>query len=194
MVMLNNFGRSISRKIDLRLALNERTLLERCSQRVQDDLPRHRLSMILGAMDDQLLDRLVEQGFDSENLDALRYAPIAEVAWASGRVTHSERVFAVTAALSSDMLGMPAAFGMFQSWLEKRPDPALWSLWEDYIIAQLDQRRETQDEEFGRHLYEVALRVALASGGLLDQGEICVTEQRVLDRLARIYRLGSEKS
>ena len=194
MVMLNNFGRKTSRKVDLRLAQREGTLLKLYSQRVHHDLMRHRLSAITGAMDNSLLERLIELGFDSENLEAIRYAPIAEVAWASGKVTQLEQVFAVGAALQSDMLNAPMAFELFQSWLAKRPDKALWSLWEDYTLDRLSCSGQSHAEEFGQRLYEVASRIALASGGLLDHGDICGTEQRVLDRIARVYGLSPEHS
>ncbi len=191
MVMLNNFGRKISRKIDLRLAQSEGDLLERYSHRVQRDLIRHRLSAVTGEIDDSLLDRLIATGFNSENLEAIRLAPIAEVAWASGRVTSLENVFAVNAVLSSDILTGQAAYDLFQSWLAKRPDRALWSLWEDYTTEVLVHSKRAQDVEFGQLLHRVASRVALASGGLLNQGDICVTEQRVLDRIARVYGLAA---
>lgn len=189
MVMLNTFDRKLSQKIDWRLAQRERDFLQTCSRRVQNELLRHQLSAVTGGIDDHLLDRLIALGFDSENLEAIRYAPVAEVAWASGRVTPLERAFAVTAALSSEMQCAPMAFELFKSWLEKRPDPALWSLWEAYTIARLECCGGSQEEAFGHRLYEIASRVARASGGLLDQGDICVTEQRVLHRIARVYRL-----
>ena len=43
--------------------------------------------------------------------------------------------------------------------------------------------------KFGEQLYQLAVRVALASGGLLNQGEICAGEQRVLNRIAGVYGL-----
>ena len=189
MVMLNNFDRKISQKINWRLLQSERDLLKTTSHRVQNELMRHQLSAVTGRVDDYLLDCLIELGFDSENLVAIRYAPVAEVAWASGKVTQHERVFAVTAAFESDMQSVPAAFDLFKSWLEKRPNPALWALWEEYTVAQLECCGQSQEEGFGHQLYEIASRVARASGGLLDQGDVCVTEQRVLDRIARVYRL-----
>lgn len=194
MVMLSNFGRNINRKVDLRLAQREGTLLKLYSHRVHHDLMRHRLSAMTGTMDNNLPERLIELGFDSESLEAIRLAPIAEVAWASGRVTQLEHVFAVSAVLSSDMLNAQTAFELYRSWLAKRPDTALWSLWEDYTMNRLACSTHSQEAVFGQRLYEVAARVALASGGLLDQGEICSTEQRVLDRIARVYKLSPSHS
>jgi hypothetical protein len=187
MVNTNSLSRKATRKIDLRLAKCEGTNAERYPHRIQSAITRQRLVSITGTTDDDLLDQLLDLGFNEDNLEAIRYAPIAEVAWASGKVTQFEQVFAVSAALQSDMLNVPAAFDLFQSWLARRPEKVLWSAWEHYTLDRLARSEQARDREFGRLLYEIASRVALASGGLLDQGEICVAEQRVLDRIARVY-------
>ena len=187
MVNTNSLSRKATRKIDLRLAKCEGTNTERYPHRIQYAITRQRLLSITGTTDDDLLDQLLDLGFNEDNLEAIRYAPIAEVAWASGKVTQFEQVFAVSAALQSDMLNVPAAFDLFQSWLARRPEKVLWSAWEHYTLDCLARSEQARDREFGRLLYEIASRVALASGGLLDQGEICVAEQRVLDRIARVY-------
>jgi hypothetical protein len=189
MVNTNNLSRKTNRRIDLRLAKSERILPDQSTHRMKHAMTRQRLSVVTGTTDDDLLDQLVDLGFSEDNVEAIRYAPIAEVAWASGRVTQFEQVFAVSAGLSSEMLTVPVAFDMFQSWLMRRPDKALWSAWEHYVVDRMVRSDQAKEREFGRRLYEIATRVALASGGLLDQGEICIAEQRVLDRIARVYNL-----
>ncbi len=187
MVNTNSLSRKTNRKIDLRVAKCESTDPELHSHRMQNAMTRQRLSVLTGTTDDDLLDQLLDLGFNEDNLEAIRYVPITEVAWASGKVTPFEQVFAVSAALQSDMLNVPTAFDLFQSWLARRPDKVLWSAWEHYTLDRLARSEQARDREFGRLLYEIASRIALASGGLLDQGEICVAEQRVLDRIARVY-------
>jgi hypothetical protein len=189
MVNTNSLSRKTNRKIDLRLAKCDSNLADLPSHRMKHAMTRQRLSVITGANDDDLLDQLVDLGFNEDNLEAIRYAPLAEVAWANGKVTQFEQVFAVSAALSSDMLKVPVAFDLFQSWLTKRPDKSLWSVWEQYTVDRMARSEQRKEQEFGRRLHEIATRVALASGGLLDQGEICIAEQRVLDRIARVYNL-----
>lgn len=189
MVNTNNLSRKTNRRIDLRLAKSERILPDQSTHRMKHAMTRQRLSVVTGTTGDDLLDQLVDLGFSEDNVEAIRYAPIAEVAWASGRVTQFEQVFAVSAGLSSEMLTVPVAFDMFQSWLMRRPDKALWSAWEHYVVDRMVRSDQAKEREFGRRLHEIATRVALASGGLLDQGEICIAEQRVLDRIARVYNL-----
>jgi hypothetical protein len=189
MVNTNRLNRETSRKIDLRLAKCESEFPGPSSHRMKSAMTRQRLSAITGTSDEDLLDQLVDLGFDEDNLQAIRYSPIAEVAWANGKVTQFEQVFAVSAALSSDMLKVPVAFDLFQSWLLKRPDKTLWAAWEQYTVDRMARLDQVKEREFGRRLHEISTRVALASGGLLDQGEICIAEQRVLDRIARVYNL-----
>jgi hypothetical protein len=192
MVNMNEFGRKTIRKVDLRVVERDRGFSEPCSQTPQSRLHRHRLSLATGTIDENLLERMIHQGFYPENLAAIQYSPIAEVAWASGRVTQFEKVFALGAAMSSDLMNTPCAYDLLQSWLVKHPEKALWSLWEDYMVDRFARVERTREEEFGRRLYETAARIAMASGGLLDQGDICVAEQRVLDRIARVYGLSLE--
>ena len=189
MVNTNNLSRKTNRRIDLRLAKSERILPDQPSHRIKHAMTRQRLSGVTGTTEEDLLDQLVDLGFSEDNLEAIRYAPIAEVAWASGKVTQFEQVFAVSAGLSSDMLNVPVAFDLFQSWLLKRPEKTLWSAWEQYTADRMARLDQVKEREFGRRLHEIATRVALASGGLLDQGEICIAERRVLDRIARVYTL-----
>ena len=190
MVNTNRLNRETRRKIDLRLARSESDFPGPSSHRMKSAMTRQRLSAITGTSDEDLLDQLVDLGFNEDNLQAIRYAPIADVAWANGKVTQFEQVFAVSAALSSDMLKVPAAFDLFQSWLLKRPDKALWSVWEQYTVDRIARLDQAKEREFGKRLHEIATRVALASGGLLDQGEICIAERRVLNRIARVYSVG----
>ncbi len=189
MVTVNSFSRNTIRKIDLRLAKDEGALPKLAPPNVHREVLRHRLSAVTGAQDPDFIERLIDQGFSPENLEAIRYAPLAEVAWASGKVTPFEQVFAVNAALSSDMLNYPTAFDLFESWLTRRPEKGLLAVWEEYTADRLSRSDRTKEQEFGQHLLEIATRVALASGGLLDQGDICVTEQRVLHQIARVYGL-----
>ncbi len=189
MVTTNSGSRKVIRKIDLRLAKREGAETERNPRRVEYAITRQRLSSITDKTDDELLDHLIDLGFNESNLEAMRYAPIAEVAWASGKVTQFEQVFAVSVAMSTDMLNAPMASDLFQSWLTKRPPKTLWMVWEQYTLDCMSRSDRTRGQEFGRCLYEVAMRVALASGGLLDQGEVCAAEQAVLDRIARVYNL-----
>ena len=190
MVNTHRLNRETSRKIDLRLARCESDSPRPSSHRMKSAMTRQRLSVITGTSDEDLLDQLVDLGFNEDNLQAIRYAPIADVAWANGKVTQFEQVFAVSAALSSDMSKAPVAFDLFQSWLLKRPDKALWSVWEQYTVDRIARLDQAKEREFGKRLHEIATRVALASGGLLDQGEICIAERRVLNRIARVYSVG----
>lgn len=189
MVALNKLGRKSVRKVDLRLAHREGVFREQFRHDILRERQRGRLSAITGVTDEILIERIISQGFNADNIDAMRYAPIAEVAWASGRVTEREHVLAVRPAFSEDLLYEPKAVNLFRSWLSQRPSPTLWSLWEDFTADLLNRCEDDHEKTFGEQLHQLATRVALASGGLLDQGDICTGEQNVLDRIARVYGL-----
>ena len=189
MVTSNNLGRKSSKKVDLRLAQRDGALREQFRHDLLRERQRSRLSAVTGITDESLIQRMVRLGFNADNVDAIRYAPIAEVAWASGRVTEREHVLAIGPAFSEDLFYEPEAVNLFRSWLSQRPSSALWVLWEDYTKDLLNRCDDAHDEKFGEHLHQLATRVALASGGLLNQGDICTGEQRVLNRIARVYGL-----
>lgn len=184
MVALKKVGRKVSRKIDLRLAQREDASLEGSRHRVL----MNDLGVVAGTNNESLLTRMIALGMDCENLSALRCLPIARVAWGSGKVTEHERLLAMSLTLSSGAIHEVAAVQMFRGWLKDRPSDALWSLWGDYI-SELQSLGAGSDKVEAEKIYQIATRVALASGGLLDQGGICGGEQRVLDEIAQTYML-----
>lgn len=189
MCAMNNFGRKTTRKVDLRIAHRDGVLRERFRHDVLRDQIRGRLASITGVTDNSLIERMIRRGFNPDNVDAIRYVPIAEVAWASGRVTEREHVLAVRPASSEDLLYEPDAVNLFRSWLSQRPPAALWSLWEDYTTHLLNRVHRSDEQNFGERLYQLATRIALASGGLMNQGDICAGEQLALNRIVRVYGL-----
>lgn len=194
MVISSNFSRKTVRKVDLRLAHLDAASRDKVIHDAEWRRQRDRLAAVTGTTDDSLLDWMIEQGFGPENLEALRYIPVAVVAWASGRVTEREEVIAMTPALTSELFHVPEASRTFQSWLSKKPSAELMSLWEHYTIDLLNRGDFAAEQQFGQQLYQLANRIALASGGLLNQGDICAGEQRVLNRIAKVYGLRDDDS
>lgn len=190
MVALSNFCRKTFRKVDLRLAHQDGTVREGLQREGQAERKgdQHRPRLATAPSGD-LTERMTKLGLGPDTIEALRYAPIAAVAWASGRVTEREHVIAVTPLLTSDLFHEPEAVQKFREWLSKRPSADLMALWEDFMTDSLMNGDLEEEQGFGQHLHQLATRIALASGGLLDQGDICVGEQRILDRIARVYSL-----
>jgi hypothetical protein len=174
--------------IDVKFVHREAELRERYCRRLTEETELRRLAQATQIRDLELLERLTAAGFRVETLPALTMVPIAFAAWGSGVVTESEKEFAGAAAAAA-LFGRSNAICMFRSWLKHRPDTGLWELWEDYTANALQFVESADREEAGRTLLYLARRVALASGGFLGFGRICVAEQQVLDGIRRVYGL-----
>ncbi len=68
-------------------------------------------------------------------------------------------------------------------WLDLRPDPDLLVLWADFTQARLKVRRLAALNAHHERMSRLAIDVALASGGFLGFGAICLGEQTVLDNI-----------
>lgn len=193
MVSVNKFSRKTVRKIDLPLALADRVTCDRVQQMVLQDRQQKELMAVTGTNNVSLVERMIELGFHPGNVAALRFAPIAAVSWASGRVTDREHIIAVTPMLTDELFREPQAAQLFRSWLLNRPVDALWTVWEDFTTDALNHGDAAAMQKFGKQLYDLASRIALASGGLLNEGAICAGEQRVLNSIADVYQLDQAK-
>ena len=87
MVASRHSVRKSLKQIDLRLAHADYAMRDQFRHDVLRERQRGRLAAITDVIDENLIERMIRMGFNSDNVDAIRYAPIAEVAWASGRVT-----------------------------------------------------------------------------------------------------------
>ena len=182
-------SRRADKSIELQIAQRDASLMDQRERQLDKDRQYERLSDTTGLKDDSLIARLIELGFTPNKLAALSFAPIAEVSWASGYVTKSEERIASGSTFTPAMFVVQDAADLFTSWLKQRPSATLWRVWEDYTTTQLPKHDAARNMEFGRQLLDLATGVAMASGGFLDIDRICVTEQKVLNRIARVYGL-----
>ncbi len=147
------------------------------------------LSDSSGVKNEKVLTALVDLGFTSETLPALQLTPIAFIAWASDTVSDQECRAAVASTYETRLHQFPKALGRFQSWLDIRPDRALWDLWVTFTECQLEQTPQSTRSAMGERLLRQATTVAIASGGFLGLGRVCSAEQAILDVIRNVYRL-----
>lgn len=185
-------GRRARNLLDLKIHRFQESARSQWQTHLYSPVQLHQLTLATGIDDRGLLRRMLEHGLRADCVLALKYAPVAEVAWASGQVTKPEYVMAVRPVFSAELFQSQPATEMFRSWLRVRPAAGLWQLWEDYVKEATAHSRQPADRQFGQRLYDLAAEVALASGGLLDEGGICRAEQRVLDRIRVAYNLGGD--
>ncbi len=187
MVAPKNQSRKATQLVDLSVARHAQVGPEQVQPDAHFDSQLSQLVTATGIDNQNLLQRMVAHGLNAKNVIALKYAPIAEVAWASGRVTSSEYVLAMKPMFSAELFDCPEAVDLFRSWLTSRPPESLWTLSEDYVRARVAIHRADAEQAFGRQLYELAEKVALASGGIVDQGDICAAERLALNRASDMY-------
>lgn len=128
-------SRRTVRLFELKFVHSESHLRNHFRQRLDEEQALQQLSAETGIEDEALSRRLRQFGLNGETVAALRFFPIAMVAWASGSVTAAELHHAEQAALFSELTGKGKAIAQFQRWLVEKPSEQWWSLWEDYVRA-----------------------------------------------------------
>ncbi|MCR9199391.1 MAG: hypothetical protein NXI04_12155 [Planctomycetaceae bacterium] len=191
MVSQSSPGRRARHLLDLNVRKFQQSAHLRWQTGVYSPVQMHQLSLTIGLDDRGLLRRLLDHNLRADNVLALKFAPIAEVAWASGQVTRPEYVMAIKPVFSAELFRSGPATDTFRTWLKVRPPAGLWSLWEDFARASASHYHQATNRAFGQRLYDLAAEVALASGGLVDEGGICRAERSVLDRIWSAYDLRS---
>lgn len=147
---------------------------------------KEQLAVATGFKDSELLDHLVDGGFEATSLTALALVPLVFVAWADGSVTTKERQAVMSAALKRGLDHNPQAMEMFEAWLQKHPPRSLWKLWREYVEAIRESVGPTAAEMLTKELVRQAQIVAEASGGTLGFGKVSKDEQAILDEIAEL--------
>jgi len=180
-------NRRTDKLVDLQLAANELELQKELIKALAIESEKQELIRSTQIEESELLSRLLKAGFCSESLSALELFPIAFVAWASGSVTDSERKAVLGSLVDYGLLVNQASNDRFQGWLETRPDRELFLLWKDYITAKLSPVSNEVRHAVGIRLLKKSMQVAIASGGLLGFGTICIAEQVILDEISEVF-------
>jgi hypothetical protein len=167
-------------RVDEKLRANLRESIER-------EKAREQLSGATGFQDTQLLDHLLDGGFQAASLTALALVPTVFVAWADGSVTDKERQAVMNAAMQRGLEHEPAALAMVEAWLQKHPPRSLWKLWKEYAEAVHATVSPTLAEMLNKEILRQATIVAEASGGTLGFGKVSKDEQEILDEIANMF-------
>jgi len=183
----DSMNRRTDKLVDLQLAANELELQKELIKALAIESEKQELIRSTQIEESELLSRLLKAGFCSKSLSALELFPIAFVAWASGSVTDSERKAVLGSLVDYGLLVNQASNDRFQGWLETRPDRELFLLWKDYITAKLSPVSNEVRHAVGIRLLKKSMQVAIASGGLLGFGTICIAEQVILDEISEVF-------
>lgn len=149
---------------------------------------REELRKASGMTDDKVLDKLVALGLRANTIAALSLVPLIEVAWADGQIQDNERNAILQGAHGKGLEQGSDGYQLLQSWLEKRPDPALLDAWEAYIKALTGQLNAEQNKLLKNQIVGFAKMVAAAAGGFLGIGKVSQGEEKVLARIEAAFQ------
>ena len=149
-------------------AKRDEQLRERLRARAEREARRRALSDVTGIEDDWVLEALLARGIDEHSVEGFALLPLAEVAWADGRVEAAERAAALEAAQRRGVGADGRA--LLEAWLAHPPDGSLREVWRAFVAARATALEAPHRDAWRRELLDQAHAVARASGGLLGFG------------------------
>jgi tellurite resistance protein len=136
--------------------------------RAERETRRRALCAATGIDDDWVLEALLARGIDERSVEGFALLPLAEVAWADGKVEATERAAALEAVRQRGVATEGRA--LLEVWLTQPPDDSLRDVWRAFAAARVMALDASQRDQWRRDLLEQARSVALASGGVLGFG------------------------
>jgi hypothetical protein len=152
------------------------------TQRTKDELRK-----ASGMSDDAVLEKLVGLGLRGNTIAALSLVPLLQVAWADGAIQDNERTAILQGAHGKGLEQGTDGYQLLQSWLERKPDEALFTAWEAYIKALTAQLNDEQNRLLKNQIVGFAKMVAAAAGGILGFGKVSSAEEKVLERIEAAF-------
>lgn len=163
-------------------------LVERRRVEAQQLTARVALTAATGIRDDLLLDRLVAMGISADTLVALSLVPLAEVAWADGRLDSEEKLAIMKAASSAGLDEGGPGRRLVERCLAERPPAVLLELWRNYIESVCTELPESARKGLQRELLRQARVVAEATGGFGGiLSRVSAHEEALLQEIARAF-------
>lgn len=163
-------------------------LRARLRESMEREKEKQQLSKATGFKDDDLLEHLIEGGFQSATVAAMALVPAVFVAWADGKVTAQERQTVMSAALHKGFEKELSAFHLVEAWLNHRPPKSLWDLWREYVEALYASMSPLMAGILAEEIMRPAKAVAEASRKTAASSKVCQEEQDILDEVASISR------
>lgn len=158
-------------------------LREELRRSMERDRSREALAEATGLTDEELLNALVDAGFQATSLTALALVPAIFVAWADDTVDSLECETIMNAAKQRGINEDGVALQLLESWLKKRPPKSLWDTWHNYAHTVNETLTDSASKALSEEVLRLAEAVAESSGGVLGFGKTSKSEQAVLDQI-----------
>ena len=166
----------------------ETVLLDKTRAREAHRAAHAALSAAARITDGTLLDGLVTMGITTDTLVALSLVPLAEVAWADGRIDESEKSTILAAAQASGLEAGSPGYRLVESCLSERPPARLRELWRHYIAGVCASLPEAERNLLKYELLRQATNVAEAAGGFKGLfSKVSVQEAALIEEIATAF-------
>ncbi len=161
----------------------DQALVEIMREDAASDESRLRLCESTGIKNEEILDELMDAGVTQSTLIAFLLLPLAEVAWADGKVDEEEQSVVINTAVALGYSEESVGIRLLRSWLAIRPDDHLFSIWQDYASQLSGHLKQSSHENLSRTIVARAKAVANATGGLLGVHKTSGAERTVIDQI-----------
>lgn len=179
--MIRERGRSLEEDY---FRKKDKELIEKMRHAAAAEQARGEMGRKTGLADPELLEELEELGFTPDTVSLLPLVPVLQMAWAEGGVTSAERDLLVKVARTRGIDAGSAADRHLSAWLDRRPDPAVFTKAGRLIRAMLDAGSPESGSLSAEELVRYCEKIAAASGGILGIGRISAEEKALLSTIA----------
>jgi len=142
-------------------------LLDKLRQKAHLDDIALALGEKLQVSNPELLFRVRETGVSLDTAPALFLAPLVQVAWAGGSVTHAEHEAVLRLARGRGIEAVSPAYAQLEQWLQQRPSDELFDTALEVIKYGFSVLPRDERDERIRQSVDACHQVAEASGGSL---------------------------
>jgi len=163
-------------------------LIEKLRQKAQFSEIAHALAEKLHADEPELLERIKKLGVTLDTGSAFILAPLVEVAWVDGDVSHAERDTILHIARQRGVTQESADYRQLLDWLADRPPDDVFRTALEAIRIGLSVLPPEESEQRIATMIKACEDVARASGGitgLLQLGGISYAESAVIAAIRR---------
>ena len=114
---------------------------------------------------------------------AILLLPLAEVAWADGKVDADETEIVLHTAYALGYGKESSGVRLLKGWLVEQPEERLFSIWRDYAVELYGHLSRTTRERLSALIVERAKAVANATGGFLGVHKSSAGERNVIEQI-----------
>ena len=161
----------------------DQALIELMREQSVSGKARKKLSESTGITNEAILDELLGAGVTHATIVALLLLPLAEVAWADGKVDDEEKAIVISTANSLGYKEESTGMKLLACWLDEKPSLRLFGIWRGYASELCEHLTQTTRSRLADLIVERSKAVAKATGGFLGVHKTSAKETEVIQRI-----------